>query len=219
MEGALNTTKFMFLVFTLGMALCLGPTHSLQAKEEPERERGCVLEDSPNRYPFLNSADVPGYKMEYSTNEPSSGQMVSERWLKYTANGQETGGCIKIGVFPVKSKNEAFALAEQLYYAITDKDQGRAVGRPTPGSLTGTRIGNFCWTYTVGFVKRTSPRKSATIVVVQGSYLFRLQVVGGDETINDAFVDGLGRKVAERLKTWPRPTGFEQKEKDNRDDD
>lgn len=173
----------------------------------------CAMEvdDSPNSHPFLKASDVPGYNMEYSTNEPSCGQMISELWLKYTADGSETGGKIKIGVFPVRSKNEAFALAEQLYYARTNKRQGKAIGRPTPGSLTGIFIGDFCWAYTVGFVARTSPSKSACIVVVSGSYLFRLQVIGGEELVSDAFVDGLGQKVAERLRTWPRPACFEQK--------
>lgn len=157
--------------------------------------------------------------MEFSTNRPSNGRMVIERWNKFTANGSETGGFIDLTVFPVKNKSEAFEVAEQLYYAITDKNQGKAIGRPTPGSLTGISIGNFCWAYTVGFIPRTSPSKSATIVTVSGSYLFRLQVVGGDELVNDAFVDGLGRKVAERLKTWRRPPGFDQRDTDDRDDD
>ena len=178
-----------------------------------------TIDDSPNSCPFLSPADVPGYRMEYSINQPSNGRMISELWLKYASDGTETGGKVKISVFPVNNKDKAFELAERLYYAITDKNQGTAIGRPTPGSLTGVRIGNFCWAYTVGFVPRITPRKGATIMFVQRAYFVRLQVEGGGEAVEDAFVDGLGRKVADTLKTWSRPPGFPPGEDYDRDDD
>ena len=163
----------------------------------------------PNPHHLLTPADVPGFELDRADSVPSLG-IVHEFWSKPAPDGSKRAGFVNLALFPLKNRAAALALADELYYATPNKEQARSIGRPTPGSYSGQPVGDFCWAYTVGFKKSVPGQKrSGTLVVVQGDYLFKLQVVGGTEYVDPLFIEKTAKTVASRLKNWPRPPGFD----------
>lgn len=199
------------------------------AQEEPRGKKMANEKDddkrcNPNSSPLLAPGDVPGYHLSKYDSEPARGRII-EIWDKPAPDGSNRMGEIAITVMPLKSSSAAFAMAERLFYATTDKHQRKMLAKPTPGSFSGQPVGDYCWAYTVGITKPKPPRTCGTLIVVQGNYLFRLQVAGGLELVDTLFVEKTAQALAKRLKRGPRPPGFDDgnhghgNDDDHHDDD
>lgn len=190
---------------------------SMHNGNDRDRDRDRKKNDPPrfiklsNPNPFLVPSDVIGYELIKSdiTRDTAADppfDLMSETWVKPPASGRTRNSFIKITVYPLKTKTESFRRAEDYFYCTTERVQTRADDKPTPGSYTGRKIGDYCWAYTSAPLQTSGIqiRKSSGLIVVQGAYLFKLSN-SDDLEVKDSFIDGLAAKVTERLKIRKRP--------------
>lgn len=149
----------------------------------------------PNSKPLLPTGALPGFILVWSKLDRfSDTRMILEKWH----SDPSVGAIVNITAYTFKSSREALTFAKETFYATTNVNQYRAIGKPVLGSLSGQHIGDVCWAYTTTMT--SSPVfNSRTLLFMKHNHLVKVKAINRRDGVTIVFIEDVAQKIVRNL--------------------